>query len=112
VKVLGPLDEKAIVEWCSRALVHVHPNKEAFGMQALEAASCGCPIVIPEGSGVTELFTDGVHGYFPKDKDVDSFVECIDKIITNPERARRMGLEAWKVRRETLGWSIRNAFHK
>ena len=97
VKVLGPLDEKAIVEWCSRALVHVHPNKEAFGMQALEAAACGCPIVIPEGSGVTELFTNSVRDYFPKDKDVDNFVECVDKMVTNPERARRMGREAWEV---------------
>lgn len=37
VRVMGPLDEKAIIELCSRALVHVHPNKEAFGMQSLEA---------------------------------------------------------------------------
>jgi len=97
VKVLGSLDEKAITDWCSRALVHVHPNKEAFGMQSLEAAACGCPTVIPEGSGVTEIFTNGIHGYFPRDRDVNSFADCIDRIVTSPERARRMGLEAWNV---------------
>ncbi len=97
VRVLGPLDEKAIIELCSRALVHVHPNQEAFGMQSLEAAACGCPIVVPDGSGVTELFTHGVHGLFPRDRDLGSFIENIDKIVTDPKSAREMGREAWKV---------------
>lgn len=97
VRILGPLNEKDIMSWCSRALVHVHPNKEAFGMQSLEAAACGCPTVIPEGSGVTELFVHGVHGYFPKDRDANSFVECIDRIIADPEKTRKMGRAAWEI---------------
>lgn len=96
VKILGPLDESMIIDICSRALVHVHPNKEAFGMQSLEAAACGCPIVIPDGSGVTEIFKNGVHGYFPQEETTESYIECIDKIISDPENAKRIGLEAWK----------------
>jgi glycosyltransferase involved in cell wall biosynthesis len=99
VRILGALDERAIIDWCSRALVHVHANKEAFGMQSLEAAACGCPIVIPEGSGVTDLFRNGDHGYFPKEGDVDDFSECIDKLVSDPVKATKMGREAWKIAR-------------
>jgi glycosyltransferase involved in cell wall biosynthesis len=97
VRVLGPINEEGITELCSRALVHVHPNKEAFGMQSLEAAGCGCPTVIPAGSGVTEILKDGEHGLFPKDESIDSYVECVDKIVADPEKAKKMGREAWKV---------------
>lgn len=99
VEVLGPINEAQIIDLCSRALVHVHPNLEAFGMQSLEAAAAGCPIVIPEGSGVTELFQNGVHGFFPRDRDVDSFAENVDKLIMDSGRAVKMGFEAWKVAR-------------
>jgi len=96
VRMLGPLLEHELYELCSKALVHVHPNKEAFGMQSLEAAACGCPTVIPMGSGVTEILRDGEHGFFPKDESIDSFIECIHKIIVDPEKARNMGRKAWE----------------
>lgn len=100
VRILGPLNEKDIIDLSSRALVHVHPNVEAFGMQSLEAAACGCPIVIPRGSGVTELFRDGVHGSFPIDGNLDSFVKSIDLIISDPEKAKEMGFEAWCIAKQ------------
>lgn len=100
VKILGPLDESMIIDLCSRALVHVHPNKEAFGMQSLEAAACGCPIVIPDRSGVTEIFKDGVHGYFPKDETIENYIDCVDRIISSPERAKKMGYHAWETGKE------------
>lgn len=100
VKVLGPIDEHQIIDLCSRALVHAHPIKEAFGMQSLEAAGCGCPIVIPKESGVTDLFKEGTHGYFPVEGDIDTFVESIDRIISDPERAREMGRRAWEISKQ------------
>jgi glycosyltransferase involved in cell wall biosynthesis len=100
VKVLGPIDEHQIIDLCSRALAHIHPIKEAFGMQSLEAASCGCPIVIPRESGVTDLFEEGIHGYFPPEGDTDTFVESINRIICDPERAKEMGRRAWEVSKQ------------
>ncbi len=97
VSILGPLNEQMIIDLCSRAAVHIHPNKEAFGMQSLEAAACGCPIIIPEDSGVTELFQDGKHGYFPRENDIDGMTESIDRIISDPKRAKIMGRAAWEV---------------
>ena len=96
VQIMGPLDERMIIQLCSKAKVHIHPNEEAFGMQSLEAAACGCPILIPENSGVTDLFEHGVHGYFPKRGDVDKYIEYIERIIRNPAQAKEMSYEAWQ----------------
>ena len=96
VQIIGALNEKQIIELCSKAKVHVHPDEESFGMPTLEAAACGCPIIVPENSGVTELFQHGVHGYFPKRGDVDEYAEYVDRIISNPAQAKEMSYEAWQ----------------
>lgn len=97
VKIIGSLNEQQIIEYCSKAMVLVHMNKEAFGMQSLEAASCGCPIVIPAGSGVTELFNHGIHGFFPEENDIDKHVEYINKLYVDKQLARKIGKSAWEI---------------
>lgn len=107
VQVEGPLDEQRIRYWCARSRAHVHPNEEAFGMQCLEAAGCGCPFVIPRGSGVTELFEHGVHGFFPNTSPLDRFkgdmteyAAYVERILRDPALGEAMGREAWKIARQ------------
>jgi len=97
VNLLGPLNEEKIMELCSKAMVHVHPVREAFGMQTLEAAGCGCPVVIPAGSGVADLFEDGVSGFYPPQGNLNAMVDSINRIFDNPVLAEKMSLVAWKV---------------
>src|SRR3989344_5763378 len=67
VEVIPFYTEEELRILCQNARVWVHPHFEAFGVGGLEAASCGCPIIIPAGSGVSELFEHGKHGYFPQE---------------------------------------------
>jgi glycosyltransferase involved in cell wall biosynthesis len=97
VEMQGYYDDNQIQGICAQARVWVHPNFEAFGMGGLEAASYGCPIVIPKGSGVTELFTEGEHGFFPPAKEHKEWVVDIRGLLTNQNRARQMGQAAQKV---------------
>ena len=96
VELLGPLGEERIKDLCSKAMVHVHHNEEAFGMQSLEAAACGCPIIIPRGSGVTELFKHGEHGYFPEKGDKEALIKYIKIIFSDRNKAEVMGRRAWE----------------
>ncbi len=107
IEIGGPLNEQAIQELCSRAKVHLHPNEEAFGMQSLEAAACGCPIIIPEGSGSAELFEHGKQGFFPRRDaraeyrgDMAEFARFADMILQDPELGARMSAAAWETAKE------------
>lgn len=97
IDLLGPLDEKMIMNLCSKVILHIHPNEEAFGMQSLEAAACGCPIIIPAGSGVTDLFQHGVHGYFPEKNNLKDLIKYTQFIFKDVNRAEEMGYRAWQV---------------
>ncbi len=96
-KILHEVKEQELQSLYLNARCLVHTRIEAFGFTGLEAASCGCPIVFPKGSGVTELFTHGVHGYFPEEGDVEAYAEYITKLMSDERLAYRMGYEAWKV---------------
>jgi glycosyltransferase involved in cell wall biosynthesis len=80
-------------------MVHVHPVHEAFGMQTLEAAACGCPGVIPAGSGAAELFRDGVSGFHPPGGDIDAIVRILDGVFADPSLAESAGRAAWEAAR-------------
>jgi len=100
IEISGRANDEEKKRLFSGARVLIHPIFEAFGMFGLEAAAHGCPIMIPEGSGVTDLFTHGIHGFFPKEGDVDSYVKHLDLLIEDEEKARRMGQDAWKIANE------------
>lgn len=100
VEVIGFVDERTLVELYSKARVLVHPIFEGFGMSGLEAASQGCPIIIPKDSGVTELFEHGVHGYFPAEGDADRYTEYVDGLFADQRLAWQMGRQAWEVAKQ------------
>ncbi|PJC47775.1 MAG: hypothetical protein CO034_01375 [Parcubacteria group bacterium CG_4_9_14_0_2_um_filter_35_11] len=97
LKIVGRVSEEEKMKLLSKARVLVHPIVEAFGMFALEAAGCGCPFIVPNGSGVTELFVNGKQGYFLPEGDLNSFVAKLNLLINNEEKAIRMGQEAYGV---------------
>ncbi|MBU1997928.1 MAG: glycosyltransferase family 4 protein [Candidatus Omnitrophica bacterium] len=97
VELLGPLNEDKIKELCSKVILHLHPNEEAFGMQTLEAASCGCCVIIPRGSGVTDLFTHSVHGFFPYKNDFSELVKYVKIIFSDIAKSEVMGRGAWEI---------------
>jgi len=73
---------------------------DSFGMMALEAAGHGCPIIIPWGSGVTELLQHGVHGLFPEEGKMSEFVASAETLIADESLAWSMGKEAWDIARQ------------
>lgn len=95
VKIISPVSDKELSRLYSQALAWVHPNFEAFGVGGLEAAAHGCPIIIPKGSGVTEIFEDQKDGIFPKKATLSDFLPAVKTLLANPTKATQMGKSAY-----------------
>lgn len=96
-RILGPVEEQKLKNFYLNARCLIHAKTEAFGLTGLEAAAHGCPIIFPKDSGVTELFTHGIHGYFPKESDAKDYAEYLINLLNDERLAWKMGYEAWKV---------------
>lgn len=89
VRFLGKQDN--VEDILSLADVFMMPSaSETFGLAALEAMSCGVPIVSSDVGGLPELNRDGVTGYVCKLGDVESMADRIVAILSDDELHQRM----------------------
>jgi D-inositol-3-phosphate glycosyltransferase len=64
---------------------------ESFGLVALEAQACGCPVVASGVSGLRSVVRDEVSGYLIDEHDPAAYAERIGRLLANTELAQQMG---------------------
>jgi D-inositol-3-phosphate glycosyltransferase len=64
---------------------------ESFGLVALEAQACGCPVVASGVSGLRSVVRDEVSGYLIDEHDPAAYAERIGRLLADRELAQQMG---------------------
>jgi len=75
-------------------LCAVPSRYESFGMVALEALSCGRPVVGFRSPGLEQTVRQDRTGILVPSGDVESLAAALDRLVADTQLARRMGLEA------------------
>lgn len=75
-------------------------EKESFGLVALEAMSCGCPVIASDAEGIPEVVRDGETGFLLPVGDVEGMAERALQLLRDPEMHRRFSRAAreWVVK--------------
>jgi glycosyltransferase involved in cell wall biosynthesis len=85
----GYLDDEDLVVLLNLASVLVLPSlMEGFGLPAVEAAACGCPVIATDASPLPELL--GAGGVFI-DPDEAGILHALEEVLSNEDLRRRMG---------------------
>mgnify|MGYP001493839736 CR=1 FL=1 len=93
VRFLGERD--ALPELLSPADVFLlSSSEESFGLSALEAMSCGVPVVATAVGGVPEVIRDGRTGLLCPADDSSRYSELIRELLFDRARAQAMGRAA------------------
>lgn len=80
-------------------------NSESFGVVAVEAMACECPVIVSDADGFTEVVKDRETGFIVPKRDVEATAKTIQKFIDAPElreiigrqgRERVLQLYDWK----------------
>jgi len=77
-------------------VVHASTKGEPFGQVIIEGMAAGKPVVATNGGGVPEIVEDGQTGILVPMGDVQAMAEAICQILSDPVRARAMGIRARK----------------
>jgi len=75
---------------------------EGLGLVYLEAEACGVPVLAGDSGGAPETVIPGVTGFVVHD--VADIVEGLRILLSDPDRARRMGAAARRVVEERWTW--------
>jgi len=77
--------------------IYMLPSKsESFGLSALEAMSCGVPVIGTSEGGLREVVEDGVSGYICHPNDIEGMSREAISILTGKNRREKMGRAARK----------------
>jgi L-malate glycosyltransferase len=82
VLFLGKQNSVAELLACSDLFLLPSEN-EAFGLVALEAMSCGVPVIATGTGGIPEVVDDGVSGYLAAIGDVDAMADAALRLLTD-----------------------------
>lgn len=69
-------------------------SEESFGLSALEAMSCGTPVVATDVGGVREVVEHDVTGLLADAHDLDTFAAHLRTLLFDRDRAQAMGRAA------------------
>jgi D-inositol-3-phosphate glycosyltransferase len=92
VDFVGSVAHHELPFFYGAADVCVMPSySESFGLVALEAQACGCPVVASGVSGLRSVVRDGVSGYLIDAHDPAEYAERIGRLLEDREIAQQMG---------------------
>jgi D-inositol-3-phosphate glycosyltransferase len=92
VDFIGSVAHHELPYFYAAADVCVMPSySESFGLVALEAQACGCPVVASGVSGLRSVVRDEVSGYLIDGHDPASYAERIGRLLADGELAQQMG---------------------
>jgi N-acetyl-alpha-D-glucosaminyl L-malate synthase BshA len=77
--------------------LYMLPSKsESFGLSALEAMSCGVPVIGTSEGGLREVVEDGISGYICDPNDIGKMSKAAVSILTGKARSTDMSSAARK----------------
>ncbi len=100
VHLLGSVSEEELSQLYLNARALAFPIPVTINMVVMEAASHGCPVVMPEG---IEIFDHDVEGFFAAEGNIDEYAEYLDRLIADERLAWEMGHAGWE-RTQELSW--------
>lgn len=93
VRCLGQLNTASLAQWMARASIYALPARyEPFGLSAVEAALCGCALVLGDIPSLNELWSDTALFVSPDNE--EQLVSTVRALCDDPPRLRALGKHA------------------
>lgn len=95
VEWAGRIHQEQLAAFYNRMDLFWMPSRsEGFGLSALEAMACGCPVIASGVGGLPELIHDGHCGILIPAEDSHALTEQSLKVLSDPEKWQEMSREA------------------
>ena len=102
LRLLGALPDAQLAAFYNGAAVVAVPSLyEGFGLPALEAMACGCPVVAGRAGALPEVVGDA--GVLVDPNDVEAIAEGLRNVLADPKRAAQLAA-AGRDRAATFTW--------
>lgn len=92
---LGPIPNSTVPAFLAKLDFFVVPSRlESFGVAAVEAQSCGLPVIASDAGGLPEVVVDGESGIIVSRDDAEALARAMDRLYKDSELRAKMGQAA------------------
>lgn len=106
VTFAGKVPNNELPAWYNSFSVSVSlSDSESFGVVAVEAMACGCPVVTSDADGFTEVVEDGVTGFIVPKRNPEAAADAMQKVLDNPELGKELGANGRKRVEKLYDWN-------
>ncbi len=103
----GFVEHERIVSYFSSIdIFAITSLQESFGVAAIEASSCGLPVVATEVGGLPEVVQNSITGMLVESGNIAAFAEALKSLVENPELRSRMGEAGRNFVKENYEWNV------
>lgn len=95
VRFMGRVDDETVRDLYRRAQLLLFPQLEDFGIVAVEAQACGCPVVARRAGGALDTVIEGQTGVFFEDPTPEAVAEAAKAVPANADRDCRAYAESF-----------------
>lgn len=107
VKFMGYVENAKLPEVYSSVSVAVSvSDSESFGVVAVEAMACECPVVTSDAEGFTEVVDNNITGFIVPKRNIEATADAIQRFIDNPMLGYQMGKEGRKRVLRLYDWEM------
>jgi glycosyltransferase involved in cell wall biosynthesis len=97
----GGMEHNRLAQFYNNAVICVFPSLyESFGITAVEAMACGCPVIATKVRGFTEYLKDGYNGILVDPNDSASLAGAIGNLLDDSKLRERLGEAAYQTAKE------------
>ncbi len=107
VELTGPQTQEQIVRRLAHATIFALPcTREADGGMdnlptvIMEAMAAGLPVISTPLGGIPEMVESGLNGELVSERDPEALSAAIERLISDPEQARSLGIRGREIARE------------
>lgn len=99
------LEVPEVAGWIEMASVVVFPYRDLYQSAAVQVAlTMGAPLIVTNVGAMSEVVVDGQTGLLIPVENVDAIVGAIDRVLADPELAKRLGRAAREDAKTRFGW--------
>lgn len=80
-------------------------NSESFGVVAVEAMACGCPVVTSDADGFTEVVKNEETGFIVPKRNPEATANAIQRFLDNPDLRSKMGAAGRERVKKMYDWN-------
>lgn len=109
ISFLGKIENNLLPQYYNSFSVFVTTsilNSESFGVVAVEAMACECPVVVSDADGFTEVVVDNETGFIVPKGDIEATANAIQKFIDDEKLRNIMGEKGRKRVKHLYNWKM------